>query len=264
VAGAGEAVQPGYRAFVARIGGEEGRAWIASVPARLQAAAERWRLELGPELPGGLLACVVEATTADGDEAVLKLPSPWARGEDEVQALRAWAGSGAPQVLAGDAELGALLLERIRPGEHPGNVTADAVAPLLRLLAVEPPPGLPALAAVVAQRIATAEVEGRSNQHRLAWARSALERLEAGSPVPTLVHGDFDERNLLTCARRGLCAIDPLPSAGDPLYDAAHWIHGNGRPGRRARFDGLAAALGLGARERARLRDWCGVAAVHG
>jgi streptomycin 6-kinase len=262
--GAGEVVQPGYRAFVARIGGEEGRAWIASVPGRLEAAAARWQLELGPELHGGLLACVVEAMTADGGEAVLKVHSPWARGEDEVRALRGWGGRGAPQLLADDAELGALLLERIRPGEHPENATADAVAPVLHLLAIEPQPGLPALAAIVETRIATAEAEGRANTQRLTWARHALDRLETGSPAPLLVHGDFDERNLLTCARRGLCAIDPLPCAGDPLYDAASWIHGNGGPGRRARFDGLAAALGLDARERARLRDWCGVVAVHG
>ena len=262
--GAGEVVHPGYRAFVTRIGGEAGRAWIASVPTRLQAAAERWRLELGPELPGGLLACVVEATTADGGEAVLKLPSPWARGEDEVRALRAWDRTGAPRVLADNAELGALLLERIRPGEHPENMRAEAVAPVLRLLAIEPPAGLPTLAMIVTTRIAAAEAEARATTQRLTWARHALDRLETGSPPPALVHGDFDERNLLTCARRGVCAIDPLPCAGDPLYDAASWVHGNGRPGRRARFDGLAAALGLGADERARLRDWCGVVAVHG
>jgi streptomycin 6-kinase len=261
---AGEVVHPGYRAFVARIGGEEGRAWIASVPARLQSAAERWRLELGPELPGGLLACVVEATTADGREAVLKLPSPWARGEDEVRALRAWAGHGAPELLAEDPEQGALLLERIRPGEHPVSLAAEAIAPVLRLLAVEPPPGLPALTAIAAQRLATAEAEGRANARRLTWARHAVERLEAGAPPPALVHGDFDERNLLRCAQRGVCAIDPLPCAGDPLYDAASWVHGNRRPERRARFDALVAELHLDEGECARLRDWCGVVAVHG
>ena len=88
----GEVVHPGFRAFVARIGGKEGRAWIATVPDRLAAAGSLWNLELGPELPGGLLACVVEATASDGREAVLKLPSPWARGGDEVEALRAWEG----------------------------------------------------------------------------------------------------------------------------------------------------------------------------
>ena len=76
-----------------------------------------------------------------------------------------------------------------------------------------------------------------------------------------IVHGDFDERNLLLCARRGLCAIDPLPSAGDGIYDAAYWVHANRRPGRRARFDAMTAAAGL---DRERLKDWCAVIAVHG
>lgn len=260
----GEVVHPGYRAFVARIGGDEGLAWIASVPDRLTAAATLWQLELGPELPGGLLACVVEATTADGREVVLKVPSPWARGTDELRALRVWAGGGAPELLADDPDLGAALLERIRPGGNADDLEARTVATLLRRLRVRPFAGAPALVEIVARRIADAESEGRSTPQRLAWARDALGRLEAAAPPAMLVHGDFDERNLLHCARRGVCAIDPLACAGDQLYDAASWIHGTGRPGRRARFDGLAAALGLDEPSRARLRDWCGVIAVHG
>jgi streptomycin 6-kinase len=92
-------------------------------------------------------------------------------------------------------------------------------------------------------------------------AGSALERLLAEAPPPVLLHGAFDAHALVHCARRGLCAIDPVPCAGDPAYDAGSWIHGGGRPGRRARFDALAAATGL---DRGRLRDWCGVVAVHG
>ena len=75
---------------------------------------------------------------------------------------------------------------------------------------------------------------------------------------------DFDERNILHCDRRGVCAIDPLVAAGDALYDAAYWIHATGRPGRRARFNALSDALTLDRGSRARLRDWCGVIAVHG
>jgi streptomycin 6-kinase len=259
-----EVVKSGYRAFVARIGGEEGRAWIATVPDRLTAAASLWTLELGPELPGGLLACVVEAATADGREAVLKLPSPWARGGDEVEALRAWGGNGAPELLADDPELGAILIERIRPGGHADDLEALTVAGLLRTLGVAPTTGAPELGAMVARRIAHAESEGRSSPKRLAWAREALARLEAEPPPAVLVHGDFDERNILRCARREVCAIDPLAAVGDPLYDAAYWIHGTGRPGRRARFTGLSDALALDRDARARLRDWCGVIAVHG
>jgi streptomycin 6-kinase len=259
-----EVVHPGFRAFVARIGGEEGRAWIATVPDRLAAAASLWGLEVGTEIPGGLLACVVEATTADGREAVLKLPSRWARGADEVRALRAWGGRGAPQLLADDAEIGATLIERIRPGDHADDLEAATVGALLRTIAVAPTAGAPALGAMVDRRIANAEADGRSSPKRLAWARETLARLEAEPPPPVLVHGDFDERNILLCTRRGVCAIDPLVAAGDPLYDAANWIHGTGKPGRRARFDDLADALDLDRDARARLRDWCGVIAVHG
>ena len=199
-----------------------------------------------------------------GSDAVLKLPSPWARGADEVRALRAWEGRGAPELLADDPELGALLIERILPGAHADDLEAETVASLLHTLRVHPYEGAPALGEIVARRIANAESEGRSSPKRLAWAREALDRLEREPPAAVLVHGDFDERNILLCARRDVCAIDPLPCAGDPLYDAAYWIHGTGRPGRRARFDGLADALGLDRGERARLRDWCGVIAVHG
>jgi streptomycin 6-kinase len=262
--GAGEVVHPGYRAFVARIGGDAGRAWIASVPGRLEAAAALWQLELGAELPGGVLACVVEAGTQDGREAVLKLPSPWARGGDEVRALRAFAGDGAPELLAADEGLGATLLERIRPGTQPDEPEARAVAGLLGRLRVPHYAGAPPLGGIVARRLDIAEADRRTTGQRLAWAREALVRLEQAPPQPSLVHGDFDERNILTCARRGLCAIDPLPAAGDPLYDAASWIHGNGARGRRARFEALAAELVLGEDDRRRLRDWCGVVAVHG
>jgi streptomycin 6-kinase len=260
----GEVVHPSYRAFVARIGGDAGRAWIATVPDRLAAAASLWGLELGPEIPGGLLACVVEATTSEGREAVLKLPSPWGRGADELKALRAWEGRGAPELLADDPELGAILIERIRPGDNADDLEAATVAGLLRALGVPPTTGAPLLGAMVARRIANAEADGRSSPKRLAWAREALARLEAEPPPAVLVHGDFDERNILVCAQRGVCAIDPLVAAGDPLYDAAYWIHGTGRPGRRARFNGLSDALDLDRHARARLRDWCGVIAVHG
>jgi streptomycin 6-kinase len=76
-----------------------------------------------------------------------------------------------------------------------------------------------------------------------------------------LVHGDLDERNLLTCERRALVAIDPLPCVGDPSYDAAYWVHANRRPGRRARLEALLGASGL---PRERVRDWAGVIGVHG
>jgi streptomycin 6-kinase len=256
-----EEVHPGFRAFVARAFGDEGRAWLASLPALLEELASAWQLRLGDELHGGVLSCVREATTADGERAVLKVGPPWPRGRDEIAALRAWDGRGAPTLLRADEDRHALLLERIQPGTHPDPGEAADVARLLHEIHVAPPEGLPSLGETVRRRLGRAADEGRASGEKLAWAAATLARLEGDAPPGALLHGDFDDRNLLVCARRGLCVIDPLPCVGDPCYDAAHWVHANRRPGRRARLEGLVDATGL---PRERMRDWAGVIGVHG
>ncbi len=255
-----ETVEPGFRAFVARILGDDGRTWIAALPDAHATLAERWQLTLGPEMPGGLLSCVREARLPDGSAAILKIGAPWPRTRDEISALRAWNGEAAPALLDADNELGAMLLERIQPGTHPSDSGADAVATVLNALHVPPFAGLMTLGELVRRRIARALAEGRASETKAAWALAKVADLERSSQPVVLLHGDFDERNLLVCDRRRLCAIDPLPCAGDPAYDAAYWVHGNRRPGRRARLDALVR-LGF---DCTRVRDWAAVIGVHG
>lgn len=257
----GEPAEPAFRPSVTRRAGAEARTWLAELPALEAELAARWRLELGPALPGDSLCSVRAVRRADGTEAVLKLTRRRDRTVDETACLRRWAGGPAPELLESDEERGALLLERIAPGTAAVDADAESVAALLGQLHLPAFAGLPPLGETVRRRVDRAERESRASGARLAWARTALARLEEGAPQPVTVHGDFDEHNLLRCARRGLCAIDPLPCAGDGAYDAASWVHAKGRPGRRARFDAMA---GTGRHDRERLRDWCGVIAVHG
>jgi streptomycin 6-kinase len=256
-----EDVRPTFRAFVARALGEEGRAWLSTLPELRERVASEWSLRTGAELAGGSLAWTCEAWTEDGSEAVLKLGPPWPRVADEIAALRAWDGVGAPRLLRADVARHALLLERVRPGAHPDPGSAVEVAALLRALHVAPPAGLPPLGETVRRRLRRAADDGRASPEKFAWALDTVERLERDPPSPVLVHGDLDERNLLTCERRALVAIDPLPCVGDPSYDAAYWVHANRRPGRRARLEALLGASGL---PRERVRDWAGVIGVHG
>jgi len=256
-----ETVQPTFRSSVTRLAGDDARAWLAELPALEAELAGRWRLELGPELPGGLLASVRAVRRSDGTAAVLKLAGPWDRTVDEIACLRRWAGGPAPELLDADGSRGAILLERIEPGAAAIDAGAEHVATLLRQIQLPGNARLRPLVDVVRRRLDRAEADGRASGPRLVWARAAVERLADWSAQAVIVHGDFDERNLLTCARRGLCAIDPLPCAGDGTYDAAYWVHANRRSGRRARFDAISAALEL---DRGRLRDWCAVIAVHG
>ena len=109
------------------------------------------------------------------------------------------------------------------------------------------------------ERLETARGAGRP-QHKIEWAIDKAAELERSTRQEVLVHGDFDERNLLW-STRGLVAIDPWPCVGDPAYDAGYWVHGNRRPGRRARLEAIVAATGL---ERERVRDWAAVIGVHG
>jgi streptomycin 6-kinase len=257
----GEVVEPTFRSSVTRLVGDEAREWLARLPALESELAARWSLELGPRLPGGLLASVRAVRRADGGQAVLKLAGPWDRTSDEIACLRVWRGRPTPTLLEADAHLGAVLLERVAPGTRATDADAESVTALLAAIHVPDELGLRALDGTVTRRLDRAEREGRASGSRLAWARTAVQRLGEQAPPAVIVHGDFDERNLLICGRRGLCAIDPLPCAGDGAYDAAYWVHANRRPGRRGRFEAMLTATGL---DRQRLKDWCAVVAVHG
>lgn len=223
--------------------------------------AELWGLELENQQTGHPFERVFEASTQDGVDVVLKLASPSDRYAETVLALRAWNGRCVPKLLAFDEQRRALLLERVRPGTNAVDATAAEAARLIEALGVQPPSALPRLDDVVRRRIDAAERGARSSRPRIAWARMALARLARDAQPAVLLHGVLDERSILRCANRILCAIDPVPCAGDAAYDAAFWIHANGRAGRRARFDALAGELRL---DPSRLRDWCGVIAVHG
>ena len=256
-----ELVQETYRAFVARQYGAAGRAWLGSLPKTLAATAAEWGMELGGELHGGVLACVREVRLASGEDAILKVAGPWGRPRDEIAALRAWNGGPTPRLLRADPDRGALVLERIRPGTEAADADAGEVASLLRLLRRPPWPGLAPLEEVARRRVQRAVEQERASAEEAEDALATIEDL-ARTPVdPVLLHGDFDERNILHCAVRGLAAIDPLSAAGDPAYDAASWAHANRRPGAGDRAEEIAAALDL---DPARVRAWRSVVAVHG
>jgi streptomycin 6-kinase len=257
----GELVHETFRSFVARQFGAAGRAWLDALPKTLSAVASEWDLELGQELSGGVLACVVRARTALGEDVVLKVAGPWDRPRDEIACLRRWGGQGAPRLHRADPYRGAFVLELIRPATIAGDATAEQAAAVLRQLHVEPLADLPSLPDVVRSRIEQAVDQGRATPAAAAKALESAERLQQDAPEGALLHGDFDERNLVRCNERGLAAIDPLPAVGDPAYDAAYWAHANRRPGKRERVEAIARALGLDA---SRVRRWGAVISVHG
>ena len=241
----GEVVHPGFRSFVVRIVGEDARAWLAALPGRGRAAASAGRLELGPELPRRVArARPARATTPDGSDAVvLKLAGPLgARPEDEIAGAasvgrRAAHPAPRPTSRARSAPARA---DRSRASSR--TPPAADVAPLLDRSTSPAPAGAASAGrdrSAADRRRRVARVAPRLSDSRGHARRSTASGLRRRPPV--LVHGDFDERNLLTLRPPGSLRDRPAPVRRRPAYDAAYWIHGNRPPGRRARFEALAA-----------------------
>ncbi len=206
---------------------------------RVERSGRRWSLRLGERLAGGFRSEVYAAVRPDGTDAVLKLCAAVADAHAEVAALQAWTGSGASvALLDSDEELGALLLERLRPGTAMprGEVaTVEAAAAMLSVLHARHPGGFafrdvagsfPSHERRVRDDLAY-ERRTRGEPERAVAAERALPavgalmgRLAAETARKVLLHGDFVTKNLLRTGD-GFRAIDPMPRLGDPCADVA-------------------------------------------
>jgi streptomycin 6-kinase len=117
--------------------------------------------------------------------------------------------------------------------------------------------------------ITTAGEEAEARSHAEAFAlQPTLERarrtvetlLDSWDGHASVLHGDLENRNILVGQKRDLVAIDPLPSVGDPAYDAGYWA-ASAPPAeaRDQRCALLAEALDLNPQ---RVRHWASVAAL--
>jgi streptomycin 6-kinase len=228
------------------INNDGGQEWLDSIPARVARAVERWHLVLGQPFEDGMAAWTAPATTAAGDDAVLKISVPCRDTRDEAAALAVWHGAGAVEVLGADADDSALLLRRLRPGSTLRDERLPAVehltvgADLLRRMAAVPvPEGEPfqdlgevadRLAATAAERLehllpaAPIPIDTGLCHHAI----DLLRTLPGGAGVRGLAHGDFNPGNILRHvdadtgaegASAGWLAIDPEPVYGDLAWD---------------------------------------------
>jgi streptomycin 6-kinase len=210
----------------------DGAEWLARLPAIAEELASRWRLELGPPFPDGIVSLVVPAERDDGTRTVLKVNFPERETEHEADALALWNGRGAATLLERDDHLSALLVERVEPGEQLWSLRDEdaanqIAAGVLATLRTDVEPDAPFHALVTeAQRWAEElpqrwERLGRPIERSLVQAMVAACRDLSADDVPrVLLHQDFHGGNVLR-SRDGWLAIDPKPLAGDPAFDTA-------------------------------------------
>ena len=242
-----------------------GRAWLEALPELVAALVDGWGLDTGPAFAhDGYTAVVLPATTAAGDDAVLKLAFPHMEGRDEAAGLRFWDGDPTVRLLAHDEASGAMLLERCRPG-HDLNVLPEeerdvVLARLVPRLWRRPPEGHGFRH--LSEMISHWTAETLAGEER--WPDAALVReglaawAELSRPAAgdVLLGTDVHAGNVLAAEREPWLVIDPKPFVGDPAYDATQHLF-DARDRLAADPVGFvrryAALLGL---PEGRVRDW--------
>ncbi|MDI5977456.1 aminoglycoside phosphotransferase family protein [Amycolatopsis magusensis] len=204
--------------------GDEGRAWLADLPARLEEYLTRWSLTVDGPARYGYAAVVLPVVCADGTPAALKLTWLDADTADEPVALSTWNGRGAVLLLA--HEPGVLLLERLDSGRDLDSEPIDSAIAVLTGLLREmtvPAPALRRNLRAEAERW-TEELPRESGElghplpRRLVDAAVGFARERGPETASLLVNQDLHFQNVLAGTRRPWLAIDPQPLAGDPEF----------------------------------------------
>jgi streptomycin 6-kinase len=251
-------------------------AWCAEVPALAGELAARWALRVGEPLGGGASSVALRCELPDGRPAVLKLSPDHEFVAEQARSLEWFAPSGrVPAVLAADPALGAMLIERIEPGQPVESAAVPPSAAEFGALLMDlhgaadvaelPVPrdlrqGTDEFCTRFARRLDEPAVRDHVRLADLDRAISRRDELLASSTSVVLLHGDLHLRNVLDGGPcRGLVAIDPKVGVGDPCFDAVDFLlAGAGVDGVDRRCAALAAVTGL---HTDRLFAWCRVAA---
>jgi streptomycin 6-kinase len=245
-------------------------------PALIAALSGRWQLRIGEPFTGGSVAYVAPVERADGSAAVLKISPIDDETRHEADALALWDGDGVVRLLERDDTLGAMLLERLHPGDPlsalPESESIPVACGLLRRLRRPLPAGHPFTAV-------TTLVAGWSLTMPLAYERAGRpfaihllnravrlceEFAEARIPA-VLVNRDFHLSNVLSAEREPWLMIDPKPLAGEPAFDTGYLLESflDPHPDRQRAaglIRSLSACLDL---DPGRIADWAFVRAVE-
>lgn len=209
-------------------------AWLDRLPGILRETELRWSLTLDAPFDGEEVSCsyVAPVTRENGTPAVLKLTMPHMEGQHEIPGLRFWDGNPTVRLYEADEDLGAMLLERCKPGvalRTVGEREQDVViAGLLRRLWREPPSSHPfrPLSALTEywSRETLARIEEWPDTGLVREGLRLFNELPRNAPREVLLATDLHAGNVLRAERDPWLVIDPKPFVGDPAYDATQHL----------------------------------------
>ena len=250
--------------------GQAGADWLSRLAGTIAECERRWSLRVMPPFAPLSYAYAAPAVLPDGTEAVLKLRVPDDEFLMEMEALRLFDGNGTVRLLQADFDLGAMVLERLKPGALLSSLTDDeratsAAAQVMRQLWRPPPPEhqFPRIsqwaAGLGALRDRFGGATGPFPGSLVERAETLFSELVATMGEPVLLHGDLHQYNILSAQRQPWLGIDPKGAVGEAEYEVGALLRNcllaRPHPERllARRVNQLAGELGF---ERERILGW--------
>jgi streptomycin 6-kinase len=212
----------------------ERAAWLDRLPEVLRSLEHLWALTPDAPLDAEEPSCsyVAAVRAANGRPAVLKIAMPHMEGEHEIHGLRFWDGDPTVRLLEADDELGAVVLERCKPGttlralaEYDQDVV---ISGLLRRLWRPPLTPHPFRSLSTLTEYWTNETLGQIEQWPdMGLVREGLqlfEDLPCNATRKVVLATDLHAGNVVRAEREPWLVIDPKPFVGDPAYDATQHL----------------------------------------
>lgn len=216
---------------VKRCFGPKGHKWLEQLPGLLAACSSKWNLtEVAPS-PVMSFNLVCFAQSPAYGPVVLKIGVPHLDLFTEMEALRIYGGRNICKIFDWDAELGAMLLERVMPGEDLLTIknSSERIKVAATLAAALPLPvtehSLPTLAELMDEAFARQRREqtGGKKMLELIDAAQNLYRQLAADRPQLLLHGDLNHWNILSNNGRWQ-AIDPKGIIGPACMEPARFM----------------------------------------
>jgi len=219
-----------FKFFIYKVHGDEGVAWLIQLPDIIAASEQEWSLRVGEPLENLSFNYIAPAVRADGSEVILKLGIPNREVATEIEALRLYDGRGCVKLLAANHNLGALLLEQIKPGTQLLDVSDDdeatrIAAQVMGQLWQPVPDDHPfPTAARWAQGLERMRKRydgstGPLPSDLVEKAEALFNELLGAMETLVLLHGDLHHENILCAERAPWLAIDPKGVVGEPAYE---------------------------------------------
>ena len=210
--------------------GESGAAWLENLGELITFYEKSWSIRVGAPLENLSYNYIAPAVRDDDQQVILKLGHPNEELTSEINALIRFDGKGSVRLLEFDHARGAMLLERLIPGDSLLTIRDDSEATRIAARVMrdlwQPAPVGDDFPTVDRWAMGMRRLRNHFDGGTGPLPEKLVEKAEQLFPdllstmgEPVLLHGDLHHENILRANRQPWIAVDPKGVIGEPAYE---------------------------------------------